>query len=170
MNDIKQLLPVPSWTEFFMRHVYLVASKSKDHRTKIGAILVKDDSIISEGYNGFSRGVRDLPERYLDRETKHKFIVHGECNSILNAARHGISTYNSIMYTIGIPCENCGKTIIQAGVTEVIIHKQWPEMSSMWKASSEITRIMFKEADILIKEFDGILGIQGICDGKIIEV
>ena len=170
-NNLPQLVPIPSWDEFFMRHVYLAASKSKDPRTKIGAILVRGDIIISEGYNGFSRGVRDLPERYLDRETKYKYVVHGEVNSILNAARHGIKTDGSILYTNGIPCENCGKTIIQAGVLDVIVHKQWPEIpSSIWAASAEITKTMFQEAGVLIREFDCVLGLKGVCDGKIINV
>jgi dCMP deaminase len=170
-NTLQQLLPIPSWNEFFMRHMYLASSKSKDPRSKIGAILVRDDIIISEGYNGFSRGVRDLPERYLDRETKYKFVVHAECNAILNAARHGISTNRTILYTNGIPCENCGKSIIQAGISEVIIHKQWPTPpSSVWAASAEITKIMFHEAGIIIREFDGVLGMQGVCDGKIVNV
>jgi len=154
-----------------MRHVYLAASKSKDPRTKIGAVLVKDGSIISEGFNGFSRGVLDLPKRYAHKETKYQFVVHAECNSILNAARHGISTNHSILYTNGIPCCSCGKEIIQAGIEQVIIHKQWPEISSpIWKESIEITKIMFDEANVEIRTLDSVLGIKGIVDGKIIEV
>ena len=171
MNEINQLLPIPTWDEFFMRHVYLAASKSKDPRTKIGAVLVRDRIIISEGYNGFAREVYDLPERYLNRETKYKFVVHAECNSILNAARHGISTNKSILYTNGIPCDSCGKTIIQAGITDVIIHKQWPDVPSpVWKESVEITKMMFREAQVIVRVLDSVLGISGVVDGKIINV
>ena len=167
----EQLLPIPSWDEFFMRHVYLAASKSKDPRTKIGAALVKDGIIISEGFNGFARAVKDLPERYLDKETKYKFVVHAECNAILNAARHGISTNHSILYTNGIPCENCGKTVIQAGVEEVVIHKQWPDIpSEIWRSSIEITKVMFKESKVKIRVLNCQLNLQGVVDGKIINV
>lgn len=170
-SNIKQLLPIPSWDEYFLRHVYLAASKSKDPRTKIGAILVKNGIIISEGYNGFARGVSDLEERYLDRKTKWNYVVHGECNSILNAARNGISTINSILYTNGIPCKECGKTIIQAGIVEVIIHKQWPEiLSEDWKESVGITKIMFQEAGLKIRSVNITLGLIGLVDGKIINV
>jgi dCMP deaminase len=167
----QQLLPIPSWDEFFMRHVYLAASKSRDPRTKIGAVLVKDGVIISEGFNGFPRKVKDLPERYLNRNLKHKFVVHAEANSILNAATHGTSTKGTILYTNGIPCDSCGKTIIQAGIAEVVIHEQWPEiLSEFWKESTELTKIMFEEANIPIRKFRGNLALQGLVDGKVINV
>src|ERR1039458_3355020 len=169
--SVRQLLPIPSWDEFFMRHVYLAASKSKDPRTKIGAVLVKNGIIISEGFNGFARGVQDLPERYLDRKTKYKFVVHGEANSIQNSARNGICTTASVLYTNGIPCDSCGKTIIQAGISEVVIHKQWPEtLSEVWRESVEITKIMFREAAVNIRVLDCHLKLQGLVDGKIIDV
>jgi len=154
-----------------MRHVYLVATKSKDPRTKIGAVMVKDGIIISEGFNGFPRKVKDLPSRYLDRQTKYRFVVHAECNSILNAARLGRSTDKSILYTNGIPCDNCGKTLIQAGISEVVIHKQWPEiLSEVWRESTETTKIMFQEAGINMRVLDCPLTLRGIVDGRIIDV
>ena len=167
---ITQLLPIPSWDEFFMRHMYLAASKSKDPRTKIGAVLVKDGIIISEGYNGFARKVADLDERYLDRETKYKYVVHGEVNSILNAARHGISTKDSVLYTNGIPCYDCGKCAIQAGVSEVVVHKQWPGNDKKWLDAAEITKTMFRESGVKIRIFDMVLGLTSISNGEIVTV
>ena len=168
-SKMEQLIPIPSWDEFFMRHVYLAASKSKDPSTKIGAILVRNGIIISEGFNGFSRGVKDTPVRYLDKTTKYKYVVHAECNAILNAARNGICTDKSILYTNCIPCENCGKTIIQAGIVEVIIHKQYPPFPSpVWKESIETTKIMFGESKVKIRTYNGILNLKSVVDGKII--
>lgn len=158
-----------SWDEFFMRHVYLSASKSLDPRTHIGSVLVKDNVIISEGFNGFPRGVYDYKHRYNDREMKLKFIVHAETNSVLNCARKGISTYGSICYTNGIPCVNCAKTLIQAGIEEVVVHKNWIHMSN-WKKEQEISEIMFKESQINIRIFDKVLELEGFGDGKIIKV
>ena len=167
--DKKEIKSAVTWDELFMRSVYLIASKSKDPRTKIGAILVKDGVIISQGYNGFARGVKDYEERYVDRQQKLKFVVHAECNSILNAVRHGINTSGSVCYTQGKPCCDCSKTLIQAGITEIIIHSLWP-MSPTWGESSAIGITMFQEAGVRLREFNQSLGIVGHSDGKIINI
>ena len=159
-----------NWDEYFFRHVYLAASKSRDPRTKIGAILVKDGIIISEGYNGFCRGVKDLPERYLDKETKYRFTCHAEANSVLNACRHSICTMNSICCTNGIPCCECSKVLIQAGILEIVVHKQWPEMNQKWQESIKTSKIMFKEAGIKIRVFDKQLNLQGLNNGEVVAV
>ena len=161
-----------SFEERFMREVYLVANLSKDPRTRIGAVIVKDNDVISTGFNGFCRGVLDLEERYGDRETKYKFICHAEHNSILNAARKGISTLGSRLYTNGISCSECSKAVIQAGIKTIICHKQWPNLtySENWVKSIELTKIMFEEAGVEIQWFDKELGIKGFLDGKEIGV
>ena len=169
---IEQLLPIPSWDEFFMRHVYLAASKSKDPRTKIGAILVRDKHIISSGYNGFGSGVKDLEERYNDRETKYSFICHAEFNSILQCSKFGISSSNTTLYTPGFPCAECCKAVIQGGVSEIVLHRQWPNLTYSEKCvkSFEISNQMTNEAGIEVRFFDGVLGMQGVLDGKVINI
>jgi dCMP deaminase len=164
------MLPNPSWDELFMRHVYLIATKSKDPRTRIGAILVKDGVIISEGYNGIARGVKDLPERYNNKEIKYAFVVHGEANSVLNAIRHGTNTTGSICYTQGIPCNECAKVLIQAGIKEVVVHKQWPAMNQKWLNSIKITKTMFRESGVKIRIFSQALNMVGMNDGLIVRV
>lgn len=166
-----QLLPVPSWDKLFMQMVYLISTKSRDPRTKIGAVLVKDKRVISMGYNGFPGGVDDLDERYNNRDAKYKFIVHSEDNCILTASRFGISTIGTTLYTNGIPCCECSKSIIQGGIAEIVIHKQWPDMKhSNWIESTNISKIMLAEAGVNIRIFDNILGLKSILDGNIIEV
>ena len=169
---IEQLLPIPSWDEFFMRHVYLSALKSKDPRTRIGSILVRDKHIISSGYNGFGHGVIDSAERYNDKETKYSFICHAEFNSVLQCAKLGISSLNTTLYTPGFPCAECCKALIQGGISEVVLHKQWPNLiySDKWVKSFEISKQMANEAGIKVRVFDGVLGMQGVLDGKIIRI
>ena len=165
-------MEIPSWDELFIRQVYLSASKSKDPRTKIGSVIVRDRNCVSTGFNGFPIGVMDLEERYNNRETKLKLVSHAESNSILFAARFGISTLGCKLYTQGIPCNFCAKQIIQCGISEIIIHKQWPNLyySKEWMESFKITNLMFIEANIKVREFDKKLGINGFLDGKEIEV
>ena len=162
----------PSWDELFMRKVYEIAAKSKDPRTKIGAVLVRDNHAILEGYNGFPKGVSDMAERYHDKETKYKFVVHAEANSVLVAARFGISTEGCILYTQGIPCNECTKTVIQGGIKEIVVHKQWPNLftSPKWTESIEISKTMLNESGVHVRWLDKKLNMIGYLDGKKMKV
>jgi dCMP deaminase len=158
-----------------MRHVYLIGSKSKDDSTQIGAILVSDGGVISEGYNGICRKVNDmLPERNA-RPYKYSFYEHGERNSIYNAARKGIKTMDSIMYTNSIPCTDCGRAVIQAGCSEIVLHKQWEDIwrnikNIKWEGHDNTTLTMFEEAGVKVRFFDKLLGINCLISEQLVEV
>lgn len=156
----------PSFDELFMRMVYLTATKSKDPSSKIGAVIVKDNRVISTGYNGFPIGVMDSLERYEVREIKYKFVVHAEHNSILTAARFGISTHGSTIYTNGLPCNNCMKSIIQSGINEIVIHSLWPDMKhSDWEESSKISKMMMEESGLKLRIFNQKLNVDAYLNG-----
>ena len=108
------------WDERFIRIANEVAGWSKDPGTKVGAVLVNDRRIISQGYNGFPAGISDSLERYMDRDTKLAYTVHAEVNAILNAAKNGATTALSKLYVTFPPCVSCASAVIQAGVTEVV--------------------------------------------------
>lgn len=165
-------IPTKDRRELYMRAVYLNAEYSKDLMTRIGAVLVKNDTIISCGFNSFPRKVKDIVARYEDREMKHLFVVHGEANCLLNAARHGINTSGSTLYTCGYPCNECSKQIIQCNVSKVVLHKQWPNLnhSDKWIKATKISKIMLEEAGVKIEWFDKELGMIGWLDGKIVQV
>lgn len=166
---------ISSWSEYFLRHVYLAALKSKDSKTKIGAVIVRDNIVVSEGYNGMCRGVNDYrPERY-ERPVKYNYFEHGERNSIYNAARHGITTLGCDLYTQGIPCADCARGVIQAGIKQIFVHKQWREQENFetrpkWKESIDYSLEMLNEAGVHICEIDQLLGLNAFLDGKIISV
>ena len=166
----------PSWDELFMRHVYLIASKSKDASTKIGAVLVKNKSVISEGYNGLCRGVNDnISKRNFERPEKYFWFEHGERNSIYNAARIGISTSNSTMFTQGCPCCDCARGAIQAGVTEIVLHLQWEDewrhiKGDKWIGHDDRSLIMFEEAGVAVRYLNEKLGIKPMLSERWCEV
>ena len=110
------------WNEWFMQGVYWVASKSKDPKTRIGAILVKDNRIISTGYNGLPQGVLDKPDR-LERPLKYLFISHAERNALYSAAKYGITTEDSVLYTNALPCTDCMKGVIQSVQGSALVYK-----------------------------------------------
>ena len=166
---------IDNWDELFMRHVYLIGSKSKDKSTQVGAVLVSDGGIISEGYNGICRGV---DEKYLERHVrpeKYHWYEHGERNSIYNAARKGIKTMGAILYTNGMPCTNCCRAIIQSGISEVVLHQQWEDIwngikKSTWNEHDNKTGIMFNESGIKVRFFDKILEIKCLISEQLSDV
>jgi dCMP deaminase len=174
-NDFSGYVP-PSWDEYFMRMVYLVATKSKDPRTKIGAVLTKNKKVVATGYNGICMYVDDtIPER-SERPEKYKWYEHGERNCIYAAAAIGISTVKSTMYTNGTPCADCTRAIIQSGVAKVIVHKTFEDAfyativaknpNSQWVGHDDASHQMLQEAGVELIVWDGYLGVEAFMDGK----
>lgn len=142
-----------SWDDMFMSMVYLVASRSKDESTHIGAVIVgPDNEVRSVGYNSFVRGINDcLPERQ-ERPEKYMWFEHAERNSIYNAALVGISTKGCVMYTNGIPCMDCARAVVQAGIKEVVVDKQWNDNNhDMWLEHAKRSEKMFEEAGVSLR-------------------
>lgn len=160
-----------SFNNWFLQGVYWVASKSKDPKTKIGAILVKDRRIISTGYNGIPMEVDDSINDRHQRPEKYKWYEHGERNAIYAAARYGITTEGAILYTNALPCADCARGIIQSGIKEVYIHKQFNDLCyvaqrEQWKGHDSVTFTMLNEADVKIFAVDTELGCKAYFDGK----
>lgn len=140
----------PSWDAYFMAIAETVSQGSKDPSRKIGAIIVSDGRVISTGFNRFPRGVDDTVAARLERPLKYKFTVHAERVAILNAAALGIATFGSQMYVTGwLPCEECAKAIIDAGIKEVITQRMTPMPG--WEEPTEIGMTMMGEAGVPVR-------------------
>lgn len=141
-----------SWDKYFMTMAYLVAMKSKDESTHCGSVIVDDmNHIVSTGYNSFVRGINDnIPERQL-RPDKYIWFEHGERNAVYSAANRGISTNGCKIYVTGIPCADCARAIIQAGIKEVIIQER-KEFGKEWEESYKVTLQMFNEANVKLRK------------------
>lgn len=151
-----------NWDEYMMSLTYLVAMKSKDPSTKIGAIIVGPDrEIRSTGYNGLPRGLQDeVPERNV-RPEKYFWYEHGERNAVYNAARMGTRTMGCSMYTQGLPCADCARAIIQAGIIRVVIDPRFDKNNApMWAEHAARSREMFAEAKIEVYEYAGPLKLS----------
>lgn len=136
------------WTERFFSLAEHIAEWSYDPRTKVGAVIVDSKKrIVGTGYNGFPRGVKDLPARYNDRETKLKFVCHAERNAIDNAP---MSVEGCTMYVTLPPCNECAKSIIQSGIYKVVTKKQDREDTFDWMVAEQ----MFSEAGVLLVVVD----------------
>ena len=130
------------------------ASWSKDPSTQVGAIAVGDaGQVLTQGYNGFPRDVREGNERWHNRDEKYKYVVHAEMNCIYNASHNGVSLKDSTLYVYGLPvCNECAKGIIQVGIKRVVI----PNMvvPRKWEDSTQISRDMFMEARVMYQTLD----------------
>lgn len=141
-----------SWDKYFMTMAYLVAMKSKDESTHCGSVIVDDmNHIVSTGYNSFVRGINDnIKERQL-RPEKYMWFEHGERNAVYSASYRGINTKGCKIYVTGVPCCDCARAIIQAGIKEVIVDTR-EEFGTEWDDSCNVTLQMFKEANVKLRE------------------
>lgn len=87
-------------------------------RRKVGAIIVKDRMIISDGYNGTPAGFENVCED--DNGLTKPYVLHAEANAITKVAKSGNSSLDSTMYVTAAPCVECAKLIIQAGIRRVV--------------------------------------------------
>ena len=94
------------------------ASNSYCKRRQVGALLVKDKMIISDGYNGTPSGFENVCEDENDR-TK-PYVLHAEANAITKVAKSGNSSDGATLYVTAAPCIECGKLIIQSGIRRVV--------------------------------------------------
>lgn len=129
-----------SWDECFMRMAHLIARRSKDPSTNAGAVIANQKNVVvGLGYNGWPRGTDDnaFPwERTGDLDdTKYAYVVHAEENAVYNA---NAKTEGCKLYATLFPCNECSKTIIQNGITEVIYESDKYHDEPAWKASRRL--------------------------------
>jgi len=99
------------------------AENSYCKRRKVGALLIKDKMIISDGYNGTPSGFENICE---DEDNKTKaYVLHAEANAITKVAKSNNSSEGSTLYVTTSPCVECAKLIIQAGVLRVVFSERY---------------------------------------------
>jgi dCMP deaminase len=143
------------WDQRWFQLVDLVASWSKDPSTQVGAVIIPDGGDCPViGWNGFPRGVKDLPERYADRDTKYMMVTHAEANSILNAARNGVNLRGSTIYISHPPCNECSKLIVQSGIKKVI-HRPLPdEIKERWGKLLKYSDLILSEGGVITEIYE----------------
>jgi dCMP deaminase len=136
----------PRWDARFLALAAHIADWSKHRTTKVGCVVVDDDRRIRvTGYNGFPRGVTDLPERLADRPTKLLLSVHAEANAVATAARSGVSLARCTAYITHPPCAACAASLIQAGIRRVVFQGQ---LRADWAESEAAARLLMQEAGV----------------------
>ena len=145
---------IPTWDEYYLRICQVVSARSKDPNTQIGAIIVGPaHEIRTTGYNSFPRGIRDdVPER-LVRPTKYLWIEHAERNAICNAARSGTATEGCTIYVEIMPCMDCARAIVQAGIKAVVVsaERMAQYSSAYYDEHFGMVEVLFSEAGITVR-------------------
>jgi dCMP deaminase len=139
------------WDKRFLALASHIAGWSKDPSTQVGCVVVGPDrEIRSTGFNGFPRGIEDSIARLENRELKYPLICHAEENAIMHAARIGISLKGCTAYVTWPPCSRCARSLIQAGVDEVVYPTE-SEIPERWGDDFEIAASMMNEAGLAVR-------------------
>jgi dCMP deaminase len=113
-------MPRVSWEEYFMNIAKQVATRSTCDRKHVGAVIVKDKTILSTGYNGSIRSMPHCDEAGHLMENNHCVAtIHAEANAILQAAKNGVMINGAEVFITASPCWTCFKMVANAGIKKI---------------------------------------------------
>lgn len=153
---------VERWDRRFLELCNLVSRWTKDRSQGVGAVLVGPGrEILATGYNGIPRGLADDIEARHERPEKYLWAEHAERNAVYNAARVGVSTMGATAYLTGLPCMDCGRALIQAGIARIVAwsddadggFKQGKPGQRDWAAERRMAVDMLIEAGVGLVEY-----------------
>lgn len=143
-----------SWDEAFMSIAQIIAERSKDPSSQVGACIVSDTNrVLSLGYNGAPNGYSDEKFNWKREgdfcDTKYPYVVHSELNAILNFRGDNTALQGAKIYVTLFPCNECAKALIQAGIKEVIyLEDKYHESDSC-----VVSRKLFDEVGVKYRQY-----------------
>ena len=138
----------PTWEAYFIEMAQVIAKRSTCLRRSVGAVLVRDKRILASGYNGAPSGLPHCEEVGCRRAElgipsgqRPELCrgLHAEQNAIIQAALHGITTRDAVLYCTTQPCIICAKMLINAGIKRVVYEGEYAD---------ELAREMFEQAGV----------------------
>jgi dCMP deaminase len=130
------------WDEYFMSIALLASQRSPCNRLHVGSVIVKDNRLISMGYNGFISGA---PHISRIKDNHEQSIIHSEINALSDCAKRGTSLLESKIYVTHYPCVNCFRTIAACGIKEIIYLNDYN--------NDEIVAQLAADSDIIIRRY-----------------
>ena len=130
-----------NWDEYFMSIALLASQRSPCSRLNVGSVIVKNNRLISMGYNGFIPGA---PHISRIEDGHEQSTIHSEINAITDCARRGVSLDNSTIYITHYPCINCFRSIAAANIKEIVFLNAYK--------NDEIVMRLAKDAKIEIRK------------------
>lgn len=111
-----------SWNEYFMKICEVTSERSPCERLKVGCLLVKNNRIISQGYNGF---LPNCPHESIVINNHEQATVHAEQNAISDCSKRGVSCEGATAYITHFPCIICTRILLASGITKIIYKKDY---------------------------------------------
>ena len=131
----------------YLRMASIWSENSYCTRRQVGALIVKDKMIISDGYNGTPSGFENICED--ENDVTFPYVLHAEANAITKIARSGNNSQDSTLYVTDSPCIECAKLIIQAGIKRVVYKRAYrltDGVDLLLKAGIEVTHMPSEDA------------------------
>lgn len=125
MKDSKQL----RYDKVYLKMALTWAELSHCSRKKVGAIIVKDDAIISDGYNGTPSGFDNCCEN--ENGETHWYVLHAEANAILKVAKSTNNCSGATLYLTHSPCKDCSKLILQSGIQRLVFRDKYRDTAGI---------------------------------------
>jgi dCMP deaminase len=125
MKNLKQL----RYDKVYLKMALTWAELSHCARKKVGAIIVKDDAIISDGYNGTPSGFDNCCEN--DNGETHWYVLHAEANAILKVAKSTNNCSGATLYLTHSPCKDCSKLILQSGIKRLVFREKYRDTAGI---------------------------------------
>ena len=132
------------WDDYFISIALLAAQRSPCARLHVGSVIVRDNRMISMGYNGFIAG---CPHVSHMRDGHEQATIHSEINAICDCAKRGVTLNGAKIYITHYPCLNCFKTICSSGIVEIIYLEDYN--------NDELVAHVAKDANIVIRKLKG---------------
>jgi dCMP deaminase len=129
------------WDEYFMSIAVLASQRSPCKRLNVGSVIVKNNRLISMGYNGYIPGA---PHISRVQDNHEQSIIHSEVNAITDCARRGASLEDAKIYVTHYPCINCFRSIAACGIKEIIFLNDYH--------NNQIVQELANDSSIVIKK------------------
>lgn len=130
------------WDQYFMSIAILASGRSPCQRLHVGSVIVKDNRLISMGYNGFLSGA---PHVSIVKDNHEQAIVHSEINAITDCAKRGVQILDATIYITHFPCLNCFRTIASSNIKEIVYLNDYNNDEIVWQLA--------EDANIVIRQY-----------------
>ena len=143
IKNIKTLDTRPDWDDYFILTACLISKRSTCRKLHVGCVIVKDNRIITTGYNGHIPNTSHTIS--ITRDGHEMSTIHAEINAICDASKRGVPINDSIAYVTHYPCVNCCKSLIASGIKEVVYESDYN--------NDEISKQLFEIAGVKVRKY-----------------
>ena len=133
----------PTWNEYFKKIVLATSERSPCERLQVGCILVMNNRIVSQGYNGF---LPHCPHESIVRDNHEQATVHAEQNAIVDCAKRGVSCKGSIAYITHYPCVICARILFAAEISKIFYIEDYK--------NDELVGLLAKQVNVTIEKLE----------------